>query len=241
MNKKALLFAVLAMAVTLLLPALGLAADGDAAPAKVTLGEVFKDGGTIGWIIVALSVVMLALAIDNFVNIRKDKLAPQDLIQEVEALFEAGDYQEAIELCEAEPNFFTNVVAAGLPKLNASFEAIEKALEEMVDEEALKLHTRIGWLSFISAVAPMLGLLGTVSGMIGAFKQIAATKGQADPSQLSSNISGALVTTMFGLIVALPATFAYTLFRNKVVKITIEVGAVVEDLFERFRPANKAA
>ena len=241
MNKKALFLCIVTALVTLLLPALGMAQDADAGGGgDVKFGEVFRDAGTIGWIIVALSVVMLALAIDNFVNIRKDKLAPQELIQEVEALFEAGDYQEAIELCEAEPNFFTNVVAAGLPKLNASFEAIEKSIEEMVDEEALKLHTRIGWLSFVAAVSPMLGLLGTVAGMIGAFKTIADTKGQADPSQLSSDISGALVTTMFGLIVALPATFAYTLFRNRVVKITIEIGAVAEDLFERFRPSKAA-
>jgi biopolymer transport protein ExbB len=87
----------------------------------------------------------------------------------------------------------------------------------------------------------MLGLLGTVTGMIGAFKVIAATKGQADPSQLSSGISGALVTTMFGLIVALPVTFLFTLFRNRVVRMTIEIGAVVEDLFERFRPGKAAA
>ena len=244
MTLKSFLLTGLVLVIAVALPALAFGQGGDAAdPAKdvsVSVADIFKDGGAIGWIIVVLSVIALALSIENAVNIRKEKLAPPDLVDEIEALFEAGDYQEAIELCEAEPNFFTNIVAAGLPKLNASFEAMEKALEEMVEEEALKLHTKVGWLSFIAAVAPMLGLLGTVAGMIQAFKVIAATKGQADPSQLSDGISGALVTTMFGLIVAIPVTFSFTLFRNKVVKITIEISAIVEDLFERFRPTKVA-
>jgi len=241
MSTKTILLMILGLALVIALPGLA-SAQGSAKPeVTITVGEIFSDGGMIGWMIVILSVVALAMSIENAVNIRKDKLAPPELIDEVEALFEAGDFQEAIELCEAEPNFFTNVVAAGLPKLNASFDAMEKALEEMTEEEALKLHTKVGWLSFIAAVAPMLGLLGTVTGMIQAFKVIAASKGQADPSDLSSGISGALITTMFGLIVAIPVTFSFTFFRNKVVKHTIEIGAVVEDLFERFRPTKATA
>jgi len=203
-----------------------------------SVGDVFKDGGTVGWIIVCLSVIGLALIIANAVEFRRDKIAPPDLIEEIEALFEAGEYQEAIELCESEPNYFTNVVAAGLPKLNASFVAMEKALEEMSEEEAIKLHQKISWLSLIANVAPMLGLLGTVMGMIAAINVIAATKGQADPSQLSAGISAALITTMFGLIVAIPMTASFVFLRNKAVKTSIEVSAITADLFERFRPTK---
>ena len=236
---KTLLLTILGVVLAMAVP--DLAFGQDSTDTSITIADIFNDGGTIGWIIVLLSVMALAMSIENAVSIRKDKMAPPEIIDEVEALFEAGDFQEAIELCEAEPNFFTNIVAAGLPKLNASFEAMEKALEEMTEEESLKLHTKVGWLSFIAAVSPMLGLLGTVNGMIRAFKVIAATKGQADPSALSAGISGALVTTMFGLIVALPATFAFTFFRNKVVRHTIEIAAIVEDLFERFRPTKATA
>lgn len=204
----------------------------------VTLGKIFRDGGAIGWIIVGLSVIGLALIISNFVEMRKEKLAPPDLIEEIEALFEAGEYQEAIELCEAEPNYFTNVVAAGLPKMSASFEAMEKALEDMGEEEAVKCHAKLSWLSLIANVSPMLGLLGTVMGMIAAFNVIASTKGQADPAQLSGGISAALITTMFGLIVAIPITASFVFLRNRVVKNSLEISAVVGDLFERFRPAK---
>ena len=204
----------------------------------ISLGKVFKDGGAVGWIIVGLSVVGLALIISNLVEFRREKLAPPDIIEEVEALFEAGEYQEAIELCEAEPCYFTNVVAAGLPKLNTSFVAMEKALEEMNEEEAIKMHQKISWISLIANVAPMLGLLGTVMGMIQAFNVIAATKGQADPSQLSAGISAALITTMFGLIVAIPMTASFVFLRNRVVKVSIEIAAITADLFERFRPTK---
>ncbi len=249
MSIKTLLWSMMVASVLLVGTGSAVAQDdggSDGAATDVTettsfASQIADNAGPIGWCIIILSVVGVALAIENAVFLRKEKLAPPDLIDEIEALFEAGDYQEAIELCEAEPNFFTNVVAAGLPKLHASFDAIEKSLEEMTEEEALKLHAKIGWLSFIAAVSPMMGLLGTVSGMIESFNVIAATKGQADPSQLSSGISGALVTTMLGLIIAIPMTFAFTLYRNKVVKMTIEIGAVVEDLFERFRPTKAAA
>lgn len=215
------------------------AAAGDTEiKSTVTLGKIFNDGGAVGWFIVGLSVVGLALIISNVVELRRDKLAPPDLVEEIEALFEAGEYQEAIELCEAEPNYFTNVVAAGLPKLSASFVAMEKALEDMSEEEAIKLHQKLSWVSLIGNVSPMLGLLGTVMGMIASFNVIAATKGQADPSQLSSGISAALITTMFGLIVAIPMTASFVFLRNKVVKHSIEISAIVSDLFERFRPSN---
>lgn len=209
------------------------------APApSMSIGDVISGGGTVGIIIIVLSVVGLALFIDNVVNLRKQKLAPPEVVDEIEALIEAGEYQEAMELCEAEPSYFTNIVAAGLPRLNASFEAMEKAVEEMSEEEQLKLFMRLGWISLIAAVAPMLGLLGTVQGMILAFKVIAATKGAAEPADLADNISLALITTLLGLLVAIPMTAAFVYLRGRVVKTTLDIAAIVEDIFERFRPTK---
>ncbi len=210
----------------------------DTAEPSMTMSDVIGGGGTVGWILIILSVIGLALFIDNFVNMRKQKLAPPEVVDEVEALIEAGEYQEAMELCESEPSYFTNVVAAGLPRLNASFEAMEKAVEEMAEEEQLKLFMKLGWLSLIAAVAPMLGLTGTVIGMILAFKVISSTKGAAEPADLADKISLALITTLLGLFVAIPMTAAFVFLRNRVVKTTLEISAVVEDIFERFRPTK---
>ena len=231
-----------ALAVLLLTPTLVLAQDGEAAPAAVgqtsQAAQFFKNAGAIGMVIIGVSVVALTLIIKEIMAMRRDQLAPPELVDEIEALFEAGEYQEAIELCETEPCYFTNIVAAGLPKLNASFDAMEKSVEEMVEEETIKLHSRLSWLSLIAGVAPMLGLMGTVNGMIGAFNTIAASKGQATPDVLAGDISGALITTLLGLVVAVPVTAAFVFLRNRVVGYSLEIAAVVEDLFERFRPRD---
>ncbi len=198
--------------------------------------DVFTKSGGIGILIIVLSVIALAVIIENMVTLKRDKLAPPDLIDEVQALFDEGQYQEAMELCENEPCFFTRIAGAGITKVGHQFEVIEQSITEMGDEESIRLHQKIGWLALISNVAPMMGLLGTVGGMIKAFNAIASSGGQANPAELAVGISEALLTTMLGLSVAIPTTAAFAFLRNRLVKTVIEVGAIVEDLFERFRP-----
>ena len=203
---------------------------------SASLGNIIMGGGPIGWAIIILSVVSLALAIEHFVTIRRDKLVPPELIDEIEALFEEEEYQEALELCESEPNFLTNILSAGLPKINAGFEAMEKSMDEVAEEEAIKLHQKVGWLSLIGNIAPMMGLFGTVYGMIGAFNEITRLGQAVQPSDLSKGISTALITTLFGLFVAMPSLFFFFIFRNKVIKVSLEITAIADDLVERFRP-----
>ena len=212
------------------------AAEAAAKPEGKSLGETLAASGAIGLLIVVLSVIALAVIIENIVTLKRDKLAPPELVDEIRALFDEGQFQEAMALCEDEDTYFTKVCAAGIAKIGHPFEAMEKALEEMGDEESIKLHQKIGWLALIANVAPMMGLLGTVGGMIDAFDTIASSGGQASPADLAAGISKALLTTMFGLIVAIPTTGAFAFVRNKLVKTVIEIGAIVEDLFERFRP-----
>jgi biopolymer transport protein ExbB len=204
-------------------------------PPSQSVGDIIAGGGIIGGVIILLSVVALALVIENLVSLKRDKLAPPDLVDELEALFDERSFQEAMDLCEGESTLLTSVVSAGIGKIGHSFEVIEKSLEEMGDEEAIKLHQKIGWISIIANVAPMMGLLGTVSGMVAAFRVIATSK-NPDPSELADGISMALLTTLFGLVVAIPTTAAFAYLRNNLVRSVIEVGAIVEDLFERFRP-----
>jgi biopolymer transport protein ExbB len=233
--KKPIIMIAAVMALLLLMSAgTAFAQAKDEAP--TSLGDVIVGGGVIGYVIILLSVVSLALAIEHFVTVRRDKIVPPELIDEVEALFEEEEYQEALELCEAEPNFLTNILAAGLPKINAGFQAMEKSMDEVAEEETIKLHQKIGWLSLIGNIAPMLGLFGTVLGMIQAFNEITRLGAAVTPKDLSAGISTALITTLFGLFVAMPALFFFFLFRNKVIKVSLEVAAIAADLVERFRP-----
>ncbi|MBL6756888.1 MAG: MotA/TolQ/ExbB proton channel family protein [Planctomycetes bacterium] len=203
---------------------------------NTTAGDVFKNAGPVGWCIMLLSIVALAVIIENMTSLKRDKLAPPELIDEIEVLFNDEKFQEAMDLCEEEETYFTRVCGAGISKIGHPYEVVEKSLEEMGDEESIKLHQKIGWLSLIANVAPMMGLLGTVMGMVTAFNEIARSQGQANPADLAAGISQALLTTMLGLIVAIPVTAAFAFLRNRLIKTIIETGAIVEDLFERFRP-----
>jgi len=132
-----------------------------------------------------------------------------------------------------------NVVAAGLGRLGHSFDTIQISVREMEDEESVKLFQKVGYLSLIAATAPMMGLLGTVTGMFVTFGDIADAGGSVSPAQLAGGIKLALVTTIFGLIVAIPVGAFFFMFRNRVLRTTIEVNAIAEDLFERFRASSK--
>lgn len=200
--------------------------------------DLINASGPIGWAIIVLSVIALTIIIEHAVTIRRDKLAPPELIDELESFFEQENYQEALELCESEPNFLTNVVAAALPKLNAGFKVMEESMQIVGEEESIRLHQKLGWLSLIGNIAPMLGLLGTVVGMVIAFNRIAQKGGNVNPSDLAGGISMALLTTVEGLLVAIPVMTAFFYFRNKVVKCVLEIGAIAEDLIERFRPTE---
>ncbi|BBM83671.1 MotA/TolQ/ExbB proton channel family protein [Candidatus Uabimicrobium amorphum] len=200
-----------------------------------TLWGLIKVSGPIGWLIILLSVATLALAIEHLVSLRRDKLIPPDLLQEIEDLFEEEAYEEVMETCAAEPGYFTNVIGAALPRVNSGYDSMMEAVHSISEEESVKLQQKISWMQLISAVAPMLGLLGTVTGMIGAFSQIATMSGAPKPKDLAKGIYQALVTTCLGLIVAIPAIACYFYFRNKVVRISMEINGISEELLERFR------
>jgi biopolymer transport protein ExbB len=234
-NRKLLFVGVLA--VTIL--AMSSVAFAQAEQKDKTVGDVIKDGGAIGFLIIGMSVAALALTIEHIITIRRDKIVPPELIDELEALFEEEEYQEALELCESEPNFLTNILSAGLPKINAGFDAMEKAMDEVSEEETIKLQQKISWLNLIANIAPMMGLLGTVGGMISAFNTITKLGANVTPADLSSGISAALVTTMLGLIVAIPTMAVFFYFRNKVIKVSLELAAIADDLVERFRPQQQ--
>ena len=213
------------------------AAAPAAADTSLSIGELIVMSGFIGWVIIALSIVTLAVIIEAYVTLAREKLAPPAIVDEVQSLFEEGQFQEAMELCENEPSFFTRVCGAGIAKIGHPFEVIQAAIQEMGDEESIRLNQKIGWISVLAAVSPMLGLFGTVQGMIASFHVIANTANPT-PSQLAGGIYVALLTTFEGLMVAIPATAAFAYLRNRLVRNIIEVGAIVEDLFERFRPTN---
>ncbi len=208
-----------------------------AAANKVGIFDAISKGGTIGFIIIGISVVAGTLIVEHFMSIKREKLAPPEIIDEVEELMNAGNYQEVLEYCETEPCMFTNIVAAGVRRIGYPFAALEKSVEEMEDEESVKLHQKIGYLSLIAGISPMMGLFGTVTGMVGAFGVIASSA-SVEPRDFAGDIQLALVTTVLGLTVAIPVTAFFVFFRNRVNMLSLEIGAIVEEMFDRFRPTE---
>ena len=209
-------------------------AQGDPAPTKITVFDNIKNAGWVGVLIILLSIAGLSLIITFAMQIRRDVMVPPELVGHVESLFEEEDYDAALEVVEGNPSFFSTVLSAGLPRIDRPYHEVESAMEEAGDQEAAKLHQKIGYLSLIASVSPMLGLLGTVLGMVTAFNVIATSKTSPKPSQLAGGISQALMTTCMGLIVAIPMTVAYFIFRNRVTNVIIEVGNLATELMERF-------
>lgn len=223
----------LLLAAAIAFPAAALA-EGEG-ESKSFMESVIQDGGPIGIVIILLSVATVAMIIEFGVNIRADKMCAPELIDEVEALLEEDEFQEALELCESEPNFVTRCLAAGLPRMNEGYAKVKEAMENAAGIEAVKLQQKVGWMLFLSNLAPMLGLFGTVQGMITAFQVIVEKGARVTPADLAGGISAALVTTFLGLLVAMPAITAYQYFRNKATRVSIHFAEVLEEMTERFR------
>ena len=212
-------------------------APAEAAPApggRSSLYYVFQ-GGWIGAIIIICSVIGFSLAITFAFQLRRDTLVPPEVLGQVEQCFEEENYEEAYAVCEGNPSFFSAVLAAGLGRIDRSYDEIENAMIESGEIESNKLHQKVGWLSLIASISPMLGLFGTVYGMIKVFSVLAASTTTPKPADLAQGISLALVTTFMGLLVAIPMTVLFVVFRNKVVSIILEVGTLTEELMDRFR------
>lgn len=193
-------------------------------------------GWFFGLVFLGLSFVLVALFIMNLLTARRENVIPSDLVGGIEQLGPNQD-REAFELARGDQSFLGQVLTAGLAKVKTQGypQAIE-AMQEVGEEENMRLEHRLSYLALIGTLSPMIGLLGTVSGMIDAFREIAnTTTGAPDPQQLAKGIYTALFTTLVGLSLAIPALAAYNLLRNRVARLVLEVGIVSEGLMSRFQ------
>lgn len=200
-----------------------------------TLLDTLMDGGVVGMLIILLSVVAVGFMVEHAMAIRKRVLMPDFVIQELDELIAAGRIDEAVEACH-DPNnqsLVAAVVLAGLERYKASefgFAEYKAAVEEAGEDQTGRLYRKTEVLGLIGSIAPMLGLTGTVLGMITAFNTIASSGGAAKPDELAGGIGQALVTTLMGLVVAIPTMIAFSYFRNRIDSIIAEAGKRVEQI-----------
>lgn len=213
--------------------------DGHEGPKKSWL-ELFKTTGPVGYLMVGCSVIGTTLVIEHLVSLRRDKLAPSVLAGELEALINEEQYDEAISLCDENPCYLANVVSSGLRMRDAGYQEMIAGLEAAAGEEAFKLNTKISYLSLIGNVAPLLGLLGTVTGMISSF-QVIETKKAPTPGDLAKGVYESLVNTTMGLFIAILFLTIYFFFKNKVSKMSLSINLEAVDMMRHLAAAEKTA
>lgn len=179
-------------------------------------------GGVLMVPILLCSVVALAVFFERAWTLRASRNVPRDLVRRAEELVRRGQIEEAMALCRRSRSPLGAVILAALKNAGLGREAVKEAVQEVGRRESAHLERYVGVLGTVANVSPLLGLLGTVSGMIKAFTVI-SVQGVGNPASLAGGISEALITTAAGLTVAIPAFVAYRYFLGKVDRLVLSL------------------
>ncbi len=240
LRNKIFFAAVLSIFVTLMSAAPGFCAGGvekyipDAASAEggMTLWQIIRSGGEVMIVLSLLSVAALSLIVYYFLTIKQDKLLPEEFLDKTVSLLESRKYREAKILCEGSPSLIADAVLAGIARREHEKVVIEEAMQDKGKRSVTVLWQKLSYLADVAAISPMVGLLGTVLGMIQAFNVIAFQAGAVKPVLLASGISKAMVTTATGLIIAIPAMIFYSYFRGVVQSVTSQFEHISAELLQ---------
>ena len=191
------------------------------------------------WILIWLtSAAVIALVIDGILALERSKLMPEELVEGVRSSLNEGDLDAAVENCENYPGPLSTILMAGFSNITEGYDVIQQTVSSSAEIENEKLMQRVNYLSLCGQIAPMLGLLGTVTGMVRAFAGMAQASGAGQAEALALSISTALWTTCCGLLIAVPALVAYAFMRNRASRIVLEMEATVLDLIKVLRNAE---
>lgn len=233
------------------MPAAEPAKPAKAAPAEEPAADLPQQKTFLKWLIDASgpfgacvfieSFIMVALIIMSLMQLRRTVFMPPEFLSEFETKLTARDYQGAFNTAKEDESILARLLVVGMAKLQKGQDEALTAMSEFGEDENMAHEHRLSWLALIATTAPMFGLLGTVQGMVQAFDEIANSSTTPKPSELAEGIQLALVTTLEGLIVAIPAMIAYSLLRNHLVRLMFDVGRSGEDLLKRMQARPAAA
>jgi len=212
------------------------AQETTAGPAEGSTGDGFFSilfsGGWVGVLImlflIALSLTAAYLIFEHLLTLRRREIMPDGLGDQVRQELAAGRVAEAEQACRRQPSFLSFVLLNGLAEADGDWASVEKALEDAIAEQSARLFRKLEYLSVIGNLAPMGGLLGTVTGMLLTFQRVANTQGSAGAAELADGIYQALVTTVVGLTIAIPALGAFAIFRNRIDELVAETAYMVQ-------------
>jgi biopolymer transport protein ExbB len=196
--------------------------------------ELIGKGGVIMWPIFICSIVALTIAIERFYSLRRVSVDSREFMDVIRAALRQNRIQDAVQVCDETAAPIARIVKAGLLKYNRSKTDIRAAIEDAGHLEVPRLERYLPALATVASVAPLLGLLGTVQGMIKCFSIIQQKQGQLNPADLAEGIANALITTFAGLVVAIPTLVVYNYFvsrvDNMILGMEITSSEVVDEL-----------
>ena len=201
--------------------------------------EIFLKGGYVMWLILACSVLGLSIVIDRFLVLRKAKINVPAFMVRLRGLIKKKDISRAVSVCMEEKSPIANIVRRGLKKYKYGHDRVKDAIENAGKQEIIKLESGLSILATVAGIAPLLGFLGTVTGMITAFMTIEDLAGSANPSDLAGGIWEALITTAFGLIVGIFALAFYNYFLSSVKRLVGEMEMVANDVVDTIQDISE--
>ena len=193
--------------------------------------DFFQRGGVVMYPILFCSVLGLGVALERLFSLRRGRVIREDFLADVRRRWEKGDVEGALEVCRSFDISIARVLRAGLQLRGHPLADIERAIEAIGQHEVSLLTSHLRALGFLANVAPMLGFLGTVTGMLQAFNAISHSE-RVTPGLVAAGISEALITTVAGLVVGIPCLAAYHYFRGRVDGYVYEMEAIALDLLE---------
>lgn len=196
-----------------------------------TLVDLFRKGGGMMWLLLAVAVLSIAIIIERLYTLFKIRTNPKKFVEKLINTIEDKGIDEGIALCSSHPSSVAKICLAGLEKAGKPREIIEEAIAEKSASELAFLDRGMIYLGSFATIAPILGFLGTVTGMIKAFNAV-AQMGEVEPTYVAAGISEALITTATGLLIAAPVAFAHAFFSSRINAYTRDMEESANRLLE---------
>jgi biopolymer transport protein ExbB len=201
--------------------------------------ELFRNGGPIMWPLLLCAIFSVTVMLERFIAINRAAASTEELTERVRAMLTAGQVNEALKLCESTPGPIPALLANGIRNRNLDSDSIERAMEELALRETPLLYKRLGILDTVITIAPLLGLLGTITGMMSTFSVI-STAGQNNPGAITGGIGEALIATACGLAIAIITLIGYNYLTEKVKEIISDMEIRATQLMNILAGANVA-
>jgi biopolymer transport protein ExbB len=200
---------------------------------------IVRSSGLIGLFILCLSIYFVALVVQLFLKMKLDLAVPPQLVARCEELIHARDLQGAYAAAQQDESFLGRVLSAGIAELSNGLMDAREAMDRAGDAETVHMEKQISMLAVLGTLGPMIGLIGTLKGMITSFKVIAISGVTLDASQVAGGISEALILTFEGVFLSVPAIYFYALFRNRVAVISSNGMLMADELLRHFHRATR--